>query len=106
MPPNFLLLTGHKFTMIIYMLGFPILGVEWQKMENPDLRVAMGMKPEQKGVRIRRVDPTSPEFAVLKPSDVILSFDGVNIANDGTGEAVLAQPQHIAAKKKKKKKTF
>lgn len=64
--------------------GFPILGVEWQKMENPDLRVAMGMKPEQKGVRIRRVDPTSPEFAVLKPSDVILSFDEVNIANDGT----------------------
>ncbi|KAM1737205.1 hypothetical protein ACFX12_015465 [Malus domestica] len=65
--------------------GFPILGVEWQKMENPDLRMAMGMKPDQKGVRIRRVDPTAPESHVLKPSDIILSFDGVNIANDGTG---------------------
>ncbi|KAG8378963.1 hypothetical protein BUALT_Bualt07G0039100 [Buddleja alternifolia] len=64
--------------------GFPILGVEWQKMENPDLRLSMGMKPDQKGVRIRRIDPTSPEFMVLKPSDVILSFDGVDIANDGT----------------------
>ncbi|XP_051123302.1 protease Do-like 9 [Andrographis paniculata] len=64
--------------------GFPILGVEWQKMENPDLRLSMGMKPDQKGVRIRRVDPTAPEFSVLKPSDIILSFDGVNIANDGT----------------------
>uniref|UniRef100_A0A5B7C118 Putative protease Do-like 9 n=1 Tax=Davidia involucrata TaxID=16924 RepID=A0A5B7C118_DAVIN len=64
--------------------GFPILGVEWQKMENPDLRLSMGMKPDQKGVRIRRVVPTSPEFEVLKPSDVILSFDGVDIANDGT----------------------
>ncbi|CAN6578305.1 hypothetical protein C1H46_017600 [Malus baccata] len=64
--------------------GFPILGVEWQKMENPDLRIAMGMKPDQKGVRIRRVDPTAPESQVLKPSDIILSFDGVKIANDGT----------------------
>ncbi|KAL9434262.1 hypothetical protein AB3S75_028985 [Citrus x aurantiifolia] len=64
--------------------GFPLLGVEWQKMENPDLRVAMGMKADQKGVRIRRVDPTAPESEVLKPSDIILSFDGIDIANDGT----------------------
>lgn len=55
-------------------------------MENPDLRVAMGMGPDQKGVRIRRIEPTAPESQVLKPSDVILSFDGANIANDGTGE--------------------
>ncbi|KAL6559421.1 Protease Do-like 9 [Orobanche gracilis] len=64
--------------------GFPILGVEWQKMENPDLRLSIGMKPDQKGVRIRRIDPTAPEFKFLKPSDIILRFDGVNIANDGT----------------------
>ncbi|XP_031373843.1 protease Do-like 9 [Punica granatum] len=64
--------------------GFPILGIEWQKMENPDLRMAMGMKSDQKGVRIKRIDPTSPEHAVLKPSDIILGFDGVDIANDGT----------------------
>ncbi|KDO69730.1 hypothetical protein CISIN_1g007213mg [Citrus sinensis] len=64
--------------------GFPLLGVEWQKMENPDLRVAMSMKADQKGVRIRRVDPTAPESEVLKPSDIILSFDGIDIANDGT----------------------
>ncbi|KAK3183519.1 hypothetical protein Dsin_030805 [Dipteronia sinensis] len=64
--------------------GFPILGVEWQKMENPDLRMSVGMKVDQKGVRIRRIEPTAPESHVLKPSDIILSFDGVNIANDGT----------------------
>ncbi|XP_022954937.1 protease Do-like 9 [Cucurbita moschata] len=64
--------------------GFPILGLEWQKMENPDLRKAMGMKQDQKGVRIRRIDPTGPESKVLKPADIILSFDGVDIANDGT----------------------
>ncbi|KAL7179339.1 hypothetical protein ACSBR1_042681 [Camellia fascicularis] len=64
--------------------GFPILGVEWQKMENPDMRISMGMKPDQKGVRIRRIDPTAPESEVLNPSDIILSFDGVDVANDGT----------------------
>ncbi|KAJ4973886.1 hypothetical protein NE237_007060 [Protea cynaroides] len=64
--------------------GFPILGVEWQKMENPDLRIAMGMKRDQKGVRIRRIEPTAPESQVLKPSDILLSFDGIDIANDGT----------------------
>ncbi|GLT35461.1 hypothetical protein SLA2020_099110 [Shorea laevis] len=30
--------------------GFPILGVEWQNMENPDFRVAMGRKSDQKGI--------------------------------------------------------
>ncbi|KAK9925235.1 hypothetical protein M0R45_033564 [Rubus argutus] len=64
--------------------GFPIIGIEWQKMENPDLRTSMGMKADQKGVRIRRIEPTAPESHLLQPSDVILSFDGVNIANDGT----------------------
>lgn len=69
-----------------FMSGFPILGVEWQKMENPDLRMAMGMKLDKKGVRIRRIEPTAPESHVLRPSDVILSFDRINIANDGTGK--------------------
>ncbi|KQK18825.1 protease Do-like 9 isoform X2 [Brachypodium distachyon] len=64
--------------------GFPILGIEWQKMENPDLRKAMGMKTDQKGVRIRRIEPTAPESGCMQPSDIILSFDGIDIANDGT----------------------
>uniref|UniRef100_A0A0D9WNN6 Uncharacterized protein n=1 Tax=Leersia perrieri TaxID=77586 RepID=A0A0D9WNN6_9ORYZ len=64
--------------------GFPILGIEWQKIENPDLRKAMGMKSDQKGVRIRRVEPTAPESGCLQPSDIVLSFDGIDIANDGT----------------------
>ncbi|KAK1600806.1 hypothetical protein QYE76_048216 [Lolium multiflorum] len=64
--------------------GFPILGIEWQKMENPDLRKAMGMKSDQKGVRIRRIEPTASESGCMQPSDIILSFDGIDIANDGT----------------------
>ncbi|CAL4991953.1 unnamed protein product [Urochloa decumbens] len=65
--------------------GFPTLGIKWQKMENPDLRNAMGMKLDQKGVLVKRVEPTSPASGCLQPSDVILSFDGVDIGNDGTG---------------------
>lgn len=61
-------------------------------MENPDLRISMGMRPGQKGVRIRRIEPTAPESHVLKPSDIILSFDGIDIANDGTGEIFLSFP--------------
>lgn len=67
-------------------------------MENPDLRMAMGMKSNQKGVRIRRIDPTSPESKVLKPSDVILSFDGVDIANDGTGDFYSSVSSYIYAR--------
>ena len=78
--------------VVFAVLGFPILGVEWQKMENPDLRISMGMRPGQKGVRIRRIEPTAPESHVLKPSDIILSFDGIDIANDGTGEIFLSFP--------------
>lgn len=70
------------------MTGFPILGIEWQKMENPDLRRAMGMAPNQKGVRVRRIEPTAPESQFLKPSDIILSFDGIDIANDGTSKVL------------------
>ena len=79
------------------MLGFPLLGIEWQKMENPDMRMAMGMKSDQKGVRIRRLDPTAPESEVLQPSDIILSFDRVDIANDGTGLCVMfyVQNKHL-----------
>ncbi|GFR47412.1 hypothetical protein Agub_g9129 [Astrephomene gubernaculifera] len=64
--------------------GFPSLGVEWQKLENPDLRTALKMQAGQKGVLIRRVEPTSAVSAVLRQNDVLLSFDGVAIANDGT----------------------
>lgn len=64
-------------------------------MENPDLRALIGMSADQKGVRIRRIEPTASESNTLKPSDVILSFDGVNIANDGTGHSLFTPFYHI-----------
>lgn len=64
--------------------GFPALGLEWQKMESPVLRQALGMQPAQRGVLVRRVEPTSPVSQVLREGDVVLSFDGVDIGGDGT----------------------
>nr|XP_021861074.1 protease Do-like 9 [Spinacia oleracea] len=43
--------------------GFPIIGFEWQKMENPDL--PMGMKSDQKGVLVTQVEAAAPESKVL-----------------------------------------
>lgn len=64
--------------------GFPSLGVEWQKMESPVLRKALGMAPDQSGVLVRRVEPTAPASAVLAQGDVLLAFDDVDIGKDGT----------------------
>ena len=38
----------------------------------------------QKGVYIRRVEPTSPASAELHEGDILMSFEGTDIANDGT----------------------
>jgi len=62
----------------------PLQGIEWQKMENPDLRKALGMKATQKGVLIRRVEPTAPCASQMARGDILLAFDGVDIACDGT----------------------
>lgn len=64
--------------------GFPTLGVEWQKMESPALRQALGMEAGQRGVMVRRIEPTAPVAKVLKENDVILKFDGVEVGADGT----------------------
>ncbi|RMZ56724.1 hypothetical protein APUTEX25_002813, partial [Auxenochlorella protothecoides] len=64
--------------------GFPSLGVEWQKMESPVLRKALGMQPSQRGVMVRRIEPTSPVSKVVCQGDVLLAFDGIEIGTDGT----------------------
>lgn len=64
--------------------AFPTLGIEWQKLESPSLRKALGMKPGHRGVRIRRTDPTAPVSEHVHSGDILLSFDDSHIANDGT----------------------
>ncbi|XP_059652882.1 protease Do-like 9 isoform X2 [Cornus florida] len=64
--------------------GFPVISLEWMK-SSEDLRIMMGMRHGQQGVLITRIEPTAPpEYQVLKLHDVILSFAGIDVANDGT----------------------
>jgi S1-C subfamily serine protease len=42
------------------------------------------MAPEQKGVLVRVVSPISLATNPLRPNDIILRFDGVQVASDGT----------------------
>ena len=63
--------------------GFPVLGIEWQKLESDSLRRSLGLAPTQKGVLVRRVEPTSECARHLKRGDVLLAFDDAVIAADG-----------------------
>ncbi|KAK2998379.1 hypothetical protein RJ639_022885 [Escallonia herrerae] len=62
--------------------GVPSFGINWQEMENPDLRASMKMRSDQQGVLVSEILPRYPESDMLKPYDVIFSIDGVNIANE------------------------
>ena len=64
--------------------GFPVLGVKWQRMESAGLRAAYGLSPPRKGVLVRSIWPTSPVSREVRPDDIIMRFDGVDIACDGT----------------------
>lgn len=55
--------------------GFPSLGCEWQKLENASLRKSLGLDSAQKGVLVRRMEPTAPSSAVMSGGDVLLSID-------------------------------
>lgn len=77
------------------MVGFPSLGIVWQDMENPDLRLFMKMGHGQQGVLIIEVKPNYPEYEILKPNDIILSIDGINIGNDGTGKSFFPSTRNI-----------
>lgn len=48
------------------------------------MRSYYGMDSRQKGVLVRHVQPTAPAVKVLQADDILMSFDGVQIANDGT----------------------
>ncbi|HPS58726.1 MAG TPA: serine protease [Spirochaetota bacterium] len=66
--------------------GFPELGIKFQDMENPALREKYGMKPEQSGVMVIDILIDSPARNILSVDDIVLSIDGVPVANDGTVE--------------------
>ncbi|MFS7957321.1 putative peptidase Do [Helianthus anomalus] len=64
--------------------GFCSLGLSCQPTENVQLREYFRMRPELTGVLVSRINPLSDAYNVLKKDDIVLAFDGVPIANDGT----------------------
>jgi S1-C subfamily serine protease len=66
--------------------GIPGLGIQWQKMENPDMRRSYRMAPEQTGVLITKVVYGSAADGVLQDGDVLLKIKDHPIADDGTVE--------------------
>ncbi|KAG5514562.1 hypothetical protein RHGRI_035834 [Rhododendron griersonianum] len=65
-------------------LGLPLLGIKWQEIANPYMHAFLKMEHDQWGILITEVMPNYPESEILKPYDVILSIDGININNYGT----------------------
>ncbi|KAK8962289.1 hypothetical protein KSP40_PGU000628 [Platanthera guangdongensis] len=64
--------------------GFCSLGLSCQPTENAQLREHFCMRPEMTGVLVSKINPLSHAYKVLHKDDIILAFDGVPIANDGT----------------------
>ncbi|KAL8159403.1 hypothetical protein V2J09_000940 [Rumex salicifolius] len=64
--------------------GFCSMGLSCQSMENVQLREHFGMHSEMTGVLVSKINPLSDAHKILKRDDIIIAFDGVPIANDGT----------------------
>lgn len=65
-------------------LGFCSMGLSCQSTENKQLRNYFRMRASMTGVLVSKISPLSEAHKVLKKDDIILAFDGVPIANDGT----------------------
>jgi S1-C subfamily serine protease len=62
----------------------PALGVTTQNLENALLRTRLGMSKVQSGVMVIQIDEGGSGSEHLQIRDVILSIDGLAIANNGT----------------------
>ncbi|KAJ6848418.1 protease Do-like 10, mitochondrial [Iris pallida] len=65
-------------------IGFCSLGLSCQATENVQLREHFHMRPDMTGVLVSKINPLSEAHKILRKDDIILAFDGVPIANDGT----------------------
>jgi S1-C subfamily serine protease len=66
--------------------GFPTLAVDWQDLENPDLKRKYAVPADRTGVLVTTVIPGSPAADQLQHGDVLVSVNGHSIADDGTVE--------------------
>lgn len=64
--------------------SFPRMSFMWQKFENDSMRKAFKMPEDKHGILILCVDPLESCATALQRNDILLSMDGVPIADDGT----------------------
>ncbi|XP_038703018.1 protease Do-like 10, mitochondrial isoform X2 [Tripterygium wilfordii] len=63
---------------------FCSMGLSCQPTENVQLRNHFKMRRDMTGVLVSKINPLSDAHRILKKDDIIIAFDGVPIANDGT----------------------
>jgi S1-C subfamily serine protease len=66
--------------------GVPALGIEWQPVENKDLRELYALPPGRTGVLVTRVMPGSSSDGALKRGDVLMNLAGLAVGGDGSVE--------------------
>jgi hypothetical protein len=64
--------------------GFCSPAFNWQVCENPGMRDSLKIPHSEGGVLVSQVHPLADCARVLQANDVLLSFDGVPIGQDGT----------------------
>jgi S1-C subfamily serine protease len=66
--------------------GIPALGIDWQPVENRDLRELYGLSPGRTGVLVTRVVPGSTAEGALRRGDVLTALGDLPVGGDGTVE--------------------
>ena len=64
--------------------GFPSLGIEFYNTENSALREFHQLRTGESGIMVSNTLPFSSADQILQRNDIVLSIDGVPIAQDGT----------------------
>jgi S1-C subfamily serine protease len=67
-----------------YYSGVCGIGAHLQGMESKALRNYYGMNKNHTGVLVLKLSPLAPSSKLLKQGDVIMSVDGIPVANDGS----------------------
>eukprot|EP00980_Cylindrotheca_fusiformis_P009272 scaffold2026_cov78-Cylindrotheca_fusiformis.AAC.7 len=64
-------------------MGFCCLGATFAHLENQDAREYLQLNDQKGGIMVRYCNPTCSAREYLRPNDVILKVDGIEIASDG-----------------------
>ncbi|MBL4771337.1 MAG: trypsin-like peptidase domain-containing protein [Planctomycetes bacterium] len=62
----------------------PSLSIAWQTMQNPVMRLSLGLDEGASGVLVTHVDYGGAAWGVLQAGDVVMNLGGYPIANNGT----------------------